>query len=43
MKMYLVINVENLNLYETHMIMDEIESIQVPIVDDFSPEYLDEL
>jgi hypothetical protein len=43
MQMYSVVNVENLKLYEPPMIMDEDESIQVPVVDDFSPEYLDEL
>jgi hypothetical protein len=43
MQMYSVVNVENLKLYEPPMIMDEDESIQVPSVDDFSPDYLDEL
>jgi hypothetical protein len=43
MKMYSMVNVENLKLYEPLMIMDEDENIQVPIVDDFSPKYLDEL
>jgi hypothetical protein len=43
MKIYLVVNVENLKIYETPMIMDEDESIQVLAVDDFSPEYVDEL
>jgi hypothetical protein len=43
MQMYLVVNVENLKLYEPPMIMDEDESIQVPTIDDFSPKYLDEL
>ena len=43
MKMYSMINVENLKLYEPPMIMDEDESIQVPVVDVFSPEYLDAL
>ena len=41
--MYLVINVESLKLYETHMIMEKVEDVQVPIVDEFSLEYLDEL
>jgi hypothetical protein len=40
MKMYSVVNVENLKLYEPPMIMDEDKSIQVPTVDDFSLEYL---
>jgi hypothetical protein len=43
MQMYLVVNVENLKLYEPPMIMDEDESIWVSIVNDFSLEYLDEL
>jgi hypothetical protein len=42
-KMYSMVNFNNLRLYETPMIMDEDESIQVPSIDDFSPEYLDEL
>jgi hypothetical protein len=41
--MYSVVNVENLKLYDPPMIMDEEESIQVPSVDDFAREYLDEL
>jgi hypothetical protein len=43
MQMYLVVNVANLKHYEPSMIIDEDGSIQVLIVDDFSPEYLDEL
>jgi hypothetical protein len=43
MQMYSVVNVENLKLYEPPMVMDQDESIQVPFVDDFSPEYLNEL
>jgi hypothetical protein len=43
MQMYSVVNVENLKLYEPPMIMDKDEGVQVPTVDDFSPEYLDEL
>ena len=42
-QMYSVVNVENLKLYEPPMILDEDESVQVPTVDDFSLEYLDEL
>ena len=34
---------ENLKLNEPPMIMNEVEYVQVPIIDDFSPEYLDEL
>ena len=43
MHMYSVVNVDNLKLYEPPMIMDKVEDIQVPTVDDFTPEYLDEL
>ena len=43
MKMYSVVNVENLKIYEPPMIIDEDESIQVPTVDYFALEYLDEL
>ena len=43
MHMYSVVNVENLKLYEPPMIMDEVEDVQVPTVDDFAPQYLDEL
>jgi hypothetical protein len=43
MQMYVVVNAENLKLYEPPMIMDEDENVQVPTVDDFDPEYLDEL
>ena len=43
MQIYSVVNVENLKLYEPPMIMDERENIQVPSIDEFSPEYLDEL
>jgi hypothetical protein len=38
-----VVNAENLKLYEPPMIMGEEEIIQVPTIDDFSPDYLDEL
>ena len=43
MQMYLVVNVENLKLYEPPMIMDQRESVLVPSVDEFSSDYLDEL
>ena len=43
MQMYLVVNVENLKLYEPPLIMDTDEVGTAPIVDDFAPEYLDEL
>ena len=43
MQTYSVVNVENLKLYEPPMIMDQRESVSVPSMDEFSPEYLDEL
>ena len=43
MKMYSVVNVENLRLYEPPLIMDTKEVAQIPIIDYFSPEYLDKL
>jgi len=43
MKIYSMVNVENLKFYEPPMIMDKNEDVQVSIVDDFSPYYLDEL
>jgi hypothetical protein len=41
--MYSMVNVENLKLYEPPIIMDQGENVSVPSVDDFSPEYLNEL
>ena len=43
MKMYSVVNVENLKLYEPPLIMDTDEVGTIPTVNDFAPEYLDEL
>ena len=43
MQMYSVVNVENLKLYDPPLIMDTEEVGIVPIVDDFAPEYLNEL
>jgi hypothetical protein len=43
MQIYSIVNVENLKLYEPPMIVDEDENVQVPSVDDFAPEYLNEL
>jgi hypothetical protein len=43
MQMYAVVNVENLKLYEPPLIDDQGEHIQIPSIDDFSPEYLTEL
>ena len=40
---YSVVNVKNLNLFYPPMIMDQGEEISIPSVDEFSPEYLDEL
>jgi hypothetical protein len=36
-------NVENLKLFEPPMIMDRDEEVSITSVDEFSPEYLDEL
>jgi hypothetical protein len=41
--MYAVVNVENLKLYEPLLIDDQGEHVQIPSIDDFSPEYLTEL
>jgi hypothetical protein len=43
MQMHSVMNVENLKLYNPPMIMDEDKNVHVSTIDDFSPEYLDEL
>jgi hypothetical protein len=43
MQIYSVVNVENLKLFEPPMIMDQDEEVSIPLVDEFSPEYLDEL
>jgi hypothetical protein len=43
MQMYAVVNVENLRLYEPPLIDDQGEHVQIPSIDDFSPEYLSEL
>ena len=43
MQIYSVINVENLKLYEPPMILDEDISVQVPLIDDLSPDYMSEL
>lgn len=42
-KIYLVVNVEKLKLYEPPLIMDIEEVAQIPIVNDFASEYLDKL
>ena len=43
MQMYSVVNVENLRLYEPPLISDYESDIQLPSIEDFSPEFLDEL
>ena len=43
MHIYSIVNVENLNLYQPPLIMDEVEDVEVPTIDDLELEYLDEL
>jgi hypothetical protein len=43
MQIYSVVNVENLKPFEPPMIMDQDEEVSIPSVDEFAPEYLDEL
>ena len=43
MKIYAIVNVENLRLYELPLIEDQGENVQSPPIEDFSLEYLDEL
>ena len=43
MQIYSVVNVKNLRLFETPLIDDQGEHVQLPSIVDFSPEYLDEL
>lgn len=43
MKMYSVVNVENLLLYEPHLIVDHESVVQLPSIEDFLPEFLDQL
>ena len=43
MKIYLVVNVDKLKLYEPPMIMDEDDSAQVPSIDAFAPKCMSEL
>jgi hypothetical protein len=38
MQMYAVVNVENLKLYEPPLIDDQGEHVQIPSIDDFSPD-----
>ena len=43
MQMYSVVNVENLRLYEPPLIDDQGSDVQIPSIEYFSPEFLDEL
>ena len=43
MQMYSIVNMENLCLYEPPLIADYESDIQLPSIEDFSPEFLDEL
>jgi len=43
MQIYVVVNVENLRLYEPPLIEDQGENIQIPSIKDFSPKFLDVL
>jgi hypothetical protein len=43
MHIYSVVNVENLKHFEPPMIMDQGEEVSLPLVDEFSPDYLDEM
>jgi hypothetical protein len=43
MKMYAVVNVENLRLYEPPLIDDQGEHVQIPSIYDFFPKYLSKL
>ena len=43
MKIYSIVNVDTLKLYEPLMLMDQEEGVHVPYVDDFAHEYHDEL
>jgi hypothetical protein len=43
MQIYSVVNVENLRLYEPPMIEDQGENVQIPSIEDFAPEYMNEL
>ena len=43
MQMYSVVNVEKLKLYELPMVVYQDVQVQAPYLDEFSPEYLNEL
>jgi len=42
-KIYDVVNVENLRLYEPPLIEYQGDNVQIPSIEDFSREYIDEL
>ena len=43
MQMYSIVNVENLKLYDPTMILDQDLQVQATSLDEFAPEYLNEL
>ena len=43
MKIYSIVNVENLRLYEPPLIDDQGSDIQLPSIEDFLPKFLDDL
>jgi hypothetical protein len=43
MKIYLVVNLKKLRLYVPPMIEDQGENVQIPSIECFSPEYMNEL
>ena len=43
MQIYYVVNVDNLRLFEPPLIDDQGDHVHLPSIDDFFPEYLDEL
>ena len=43
MQIYSVVNIEKLKLFEPPMIMDQDEEVSISSVDEFAPDYLDEL
>lgn len=43
MQIYYVVNVENLRFYKRRMIIDQEDNVQIPYIEDFSPEYLNAL
>lgn len=43
MQIYVVVNVENLRLCEPPLVEDQGKNVQIPSIEDFSLEFLDEL